>query len=71
LRYLFSQDNKEVNDQEVLVMVTPRVIRLPEPAITQGSAVPVGSLGAGEGGLGFEGPRPFENPVPTPQPRQP
>ena len=31
LRYLFSQDNKEVNDQEVLVMLTPRVIRLPEP----------------------------------------
>ena len=32
IRYLFSQDNKEVNDQEVLVMLTPRVIRLPEPA---------------------------------------
>ena len=49
LRYLFSQDNKEVNDQEVLVMLTPRVIRLPEPAMTEGSAVPVGSLGGGEG----------------------
>lgn len=42
LRYLFSQDNKEVNDQEVLVMLTPRVIRLPEPGVTEGSAVPMG-----------------------------
>ena len=36
LRYLFSQENKEVNDQEVLVMLTPRVIRLPEPACDRG-----------------------------------
>ena len=41
LRYLFTQDNKEVNDQEVLVMVTPRVVRLPEPSLNGEAAVPV------------------------------
>jgi type II secretory pathway component GspD/PulD (secretin) len=30
LHYLFSQDHKEVSDMEVLVMLTPRVIRLPD-----------------------------------------
>jgi general secretion pathway protein D len=30
LHYFFSQDYKEVSDVEVLVMLTPRVIRLPE-----------------------------------------
>jgi general secretion pathway protein D len=30
LHYFFSQDYKEVNDVEVLVMLTPRVIRLPD-----------------------------------------
>jgi general secretion pathway protein D len=69
IRYLFSQENREVNDQEVLVMLTPRVIRLPEPALSEGSAVPVGALGGGEGPVGAEGPRPFE--VPSPQPPQP
>jgi general secretion pathway protein D len=70
LRYLFSQDNKEVNDQEVLVMVTPRVIRLPDSAMAEGSAVPVGALGGGEERPGAaEGPRPFE--PPSPVPRQP
>jgi general secretion pathway protein D len=70
LRYLFSQNNKEVNDQEVLVMLTPRVIRLPEPAITEGSAVPMGGLSGGEERPGaIEGPRPVE--TPAPEPRQP
>jgi len=70
IRYLFSQNNKEVNDQEVLVMVTPRVIRLPESASGEGSAVPLGSLGGGEGVPGgLEGGRPFE--IPSNQPRQP
>ncbi len=46
LRYLFSQDNKEVNDQEVLVMLTPRVIRLPEPGPLEGAAVPSQRVGA-------------------------
>ena len=42
LRYLFSQKNKEVNDQEVLVMLTPRVIRLPEPGSGRGFSRPRG-----------------------------
>ena len=68
IRYLFSQENKEVNDQEVLVMLTPRVIRLPEPAATAGSAVSVGSLGGGaERPGGAEGARPLETPSPEPQ----
>jgi len=69
LRYFFSQNNKEVNDQEVLVMVTPRVIRLPEPAVAQGtSGVPVGAGGGAAGAGGVEGtPRPFQ--VPSPEPR--
>jgi type II secretory pathway component GspD/PulD (secretin) len=65
LRYLFAQDNKEVNDQEVLVMLTPRVIRLPEPSNAEGSPVPVGAPGGGAGGAedrpGFiDTPRPLE-----------
>jgi general secretion pathway protein D len=50
LRYLFSQESKEVNDQEVLVMLTPQVIRLPEPAITAGTNLPVAGGGAGRSG---------------------
>jgi general secretion pathway protein D len=38
LRYLFSQSNKEVNDVEVLVMLTPRVVRLPDSPADQGTA---------------------------------
>jgi len=70
IRYLFSQDNKEVNDQEVLVMLKPSVIRLPEPGAPGSSAVPMGSIGNSEerpGGV--ESPRPLE--IPTPEPRQP
>jgi len=59
LRYLFSQDNKEMNDQEVLVMLTPRVIRLPEPGPLEGAAVPVAASGGGDERPGFiENPRP-------------
>jgi general secretion pathway protein D len=50
LRYLFSNEHKEVNDQEVLVMLTPRVIRLPEPAMaTRGGGVPMTLEGGGPG----------------------
>lgn len=64
LRYLFSQDNKETNDTEVLVMLTPRVIRLPEPGPVEGSAVPVAAGGNGEERGGFiENPRPNEIPA--------
>jgi general secretion pathway protein D len=73
LKYFFSQVNKEVNDQEVLVMLTPRVIRLPEAPVNGSSALAVGSLGGNETptgvGAGEGQPRPFE---PPPQgPRQP
>lgn len=64
LRYLFSQNNKEMNDQEVLVMLTPRVIRLPEPGVVDGSAVPMAAGGGTEEHPGF-----IENPradIPTP-----
>jgi len=71
LRYFFSQENKEVNDQEVLIMLTPRIIRFPEPAIATGAAVPMNSSGGGGESPGaVEGPAvPFE-PAP-PVPRQP
>jgi len=49
---LFSQTTKEINEQEVMVMLTPRVIRLPEPATTAASRqVPAGSSPVG-GGIG-------------------
>jgi len=68
LHYLFSNDHKEVDDQEVLVMLTPRVIRLPEPTAGEGSSVVVRAPGGGAEGPGApEGPRPFEIPTP-PQP---
>ena len=70
IRFLFSQENKEVNDQEVLVMLTPRVIRLPDSARTSTSSVPVGSRGGAEGGAGIEGGRQFEIPSPEPRPPQ-
>ncbi len=66
IRYLFSQEAHEVNDQEVLVMVTPRVIRLPEPAASDTAAVSPGG-GGEEAPAGFEG-RPFG--VPGQQPPQ-
>jgi general secretion pathway protein D len=45
---LFSQTTKDVNEQEVMVMLTPRVIRLPEPAITANAArVPAGGTPVG------------------------
>jgi len=70
LHYLFTQTNHEVNESEVLVMVTPRVIRLPESSTVQGSAVSVGAMD-GASGAGEGGPRPFEIPTPEPQPPQP
>ena len=59
LRYFFSQTHKELNDQEVLVMLTPRVIRLPEAGVIDGSAVPMAAAGSTEERPGFiENPRP-------------
>ncbi|MDR3675428.1 MAG: hypothetical protein P4N24_08055 [Acidobacteriota bacterium] len=69
LHYLFSQESKEVNDQEVLVMLTPRVIRLPDRSVGGGAGLPMGAPGGGGSErLGIpEGPRPFEIPSPNPQ----
>ena len=53
LRYLFSQNNKEVNDQEVLVMLTPRVIRLPEAGPVAGEGVPLAAAGGADERPGF------------------
>lgn len=41
LRYLFSSEHRERVETEVLVMLTPRVIRLPEPTVGTGSGLPV------------------------------
>jgi general secretion pathway protein D len=54
LRYLFSTEKRERVDTEVLVMLTPQVIRLPEPAGDM-REVQVGGDGRGPG------------PVPTPE----
>jgi type II secretory pathway component GspD/PulD (secretin) len=35
LHYFFSEDHKEVSDVEVLVMLTPRIIRLPDSSQDQ------------------------------------
>src|SRR5438094_6037179 len=41
LRYLFSTEHRDVTEQEILVMLTPRVVRLPDPP--RGSEVAVGA----------------------------
>jgi general secretion pathway protein D len=68
LRYLFSTEQKHQTETEVLIMLTPHVVRLPE--VRQSAATtPVGK------DTGGPGPRPFPLPegVPPqpPQPQQP
>lgn len=43
LRYLFSTENKEITKNEVLIMLTPHVIRLPEVAPAMSSTVQPGA----------------------------
>jgi len=50
LKYLFSTTHAERNDQEVLIMLTPRVVRLPQPYLADqakttltGSPLPAGA----------------------------
>jgi general secretion pathway protein D len=70
LRYLFSQTSKEVNDQEVLITLTPHVIRLPEQALTAGANLPVAGGGGAAGRPGE--PEPQQPPeVPPEPPAQP
>ena len=42
LRYLFSTEHAERQETEVLVMLTPRVVRLPEPSTTTRTSVRLG-----------------------------
>jgi general secretion pathway protein D len=66
LHYLFSNDHKEVNDQEVLVMLTPRVIRLPESVSVKSEGLPLGAGGGGGGTALPEAPQPFQVPQQVP-----
>jgi len=62
LRYLFSTEHAERQEQEVLVMLTPRVVRLPEPRVGAGSSV---ALSGGSQPAGLQ-------PIPGPEiPGQP
>jgi general secretion pathway protein D len=65
LGYLFSSRHRELLETEVLVMLTPRVIRLPERLAESGREVPVG-VGAAAPAV----PTP-PAPEPTPQPEAP
>jgi general secretion pathway protein D len=65
LHYLFSQTSKEVNNQEVLVMLTPQVIRLPERGVSVGTNLPVGEGGGAAGRPGV--PEPQQTPEVSPE----
>jgi general secretion pathway protein D len=63
LRYLFSTQHAERQEEEVLVMLTPRVVRLPEPHLGARSNLTVTGGGAQPGGF---------QPIPGPEiPGQP
>ena len=64
LRYFFSSENKEQREQEVLIMLTPHIVRLPEVRQPIGNT-PVAKETSGPG------PRPFTVPEGIPQPPQP
>jgi general secretion pathway protein D len=49
LRYAFSTEHNDRTETEVLVMLTPRVIRLPEHSTEAGKGVVVGTAGSSEG----------------------
>lgn len=68
LHYLFSEDHKEVSDTEVLVMLTPRVIRLPDGPSDEGARRMVAhqsSLGSGPPDGVAEPSQPVSEPAPT------
>lgn len=64
LRYFFSNQHRERIETEVLVMLTPRVIRLPETVTTTAKRL---SGGGEESG----GPMPAQPPQAPPQPNEP
>ena len=63
LRYLFSSEHKELADTEVLVMLTPHVIRLPERVQARGARL---AIGADTGGGPMPQVVPPQPPVETP-----
>ena len=72
LHYLFSEDHKEVSDVEVLVMLTPEVIRLPDRPGEKNDASLVPGEGSSTpaetpGGSGFDQPFGFPSVPETPQ----
>jgi general secretion pathway protein D len=81
LKYLFSETRHEKAQTDVLIMLTPRVVRLPEPAVedaaTQASAQPAAPMiptTPTRGPAGAVPPRnerqPYPGPQARPQPRQ-
>lgn len=72
LGYLFSSQHRERIETEVLVMLTPRVIRLPERAAESGKEVPVGAGAAAPTVPATPGPETPPQPEAAPeQPGQP
>ena len=68
LKYLFSREHKEKTETEVLVMLTPRVIRLPELPPAEGEVAVTGG-----GATGVTPAFPIPTPLPQPEivPQQP
>jgi general secretion pathway protein D len=67
LKYFFSSEHKEKTDTEVLVMLTPRVIRLPDVASTEGELAVTGG-GAPGAPLAFPTTTPLPQPEVIPRP---
>jgi general secretion pathway protein D len=67
LRYLFSTEHAERQEQEVLVMLTPRVVRLPEPYLGEQSKAALTGQHLGGGAQPIPGPEVPGQPPGEPQ----
>lgn len=67
LKFLFSYEHREKSDTEVLIMLTPRVIRLPEVPTTEVEVTVTGGSGTPSGPVGFPS-TPLPQPEVVPQP---